>query len=703
MNINELQLGAIPLSPDILGKANIGLWAFELDEGKAPRMYADETMLRLIGLEHQVSPEETYHAWYDHIDIASYGLVAESVEKMTAGKHAEVQYPWHHPDGHTMIVRCGGVRNPLYTKGVRIEGTHRDVTDMLHFDEDNLRLIRQQEIQIRNSQLRADSLAFLADHDGGAKDFIDFFGDRILSLAGCDQVIFRDMNGNRTVYNAPGVSDVFAEICSRCPFSNPASEVYRNKIVQMDDCSLGFEGIHPEVGCQAKSSVMQHVYTDGKLSGLLTFHYLKEKHAFTEDEISMLKTIAVYLGLLLGRVSAKMLEQKNKEIEIERSANAAKTLFLNSMSHDIRTPMNAILGYASMAQKHIDERDLALGYLKKIGIAGNNLLELVNQVLDMSRIESGKMALSEEPADVVERAREMVEIMGSSARAKNISLKLKVIGVRNPGVYIDAGRMNQVIMNIIGNAIKYTPEGGDILYTVEQLESSEPGKGTYRFSVKDNGIGMSEEFITKIFEPFSRENTSTVSKIQGTGLGMSIVKRLVDLMGGTVSVESKHGKGTKISVTISMRLKETESSNPVEEEGAADKALLKGKRVLLVEDNEMNREIATMLLEEQGIVVESVEDGYAAIDKIRAVAEKADWEYYDFVLMDIQMPGITGYEATREIRSIPTPEGVHLPIIAMTANAFAEDRKLALEAGMDDHLAKPIDIESLWETLVKYV
>ena len=721
MKLKDLQLGAIALSPDILGKANIGLWAFELDEGKEPRMYVDETMLGLVGLKEQVSPELTYHAWYDNIDEGSYGLVADAVDKMVAGEHAEVQYPWHHPDGRTMIVRCGGVRNPQYTAGVRIEGTHQDVTLVTHFDEETRRRLERQELQIKESQLRADALAFISDHEPDVKAFLDFFGGRILELAGCDQVIYRNQNGERLIYNAPGVEDVSTEICGRCPFANITdTDIYPEGIALMNDCRKGFKGIFPDRECQAKSSVMQHVYSDGKLAGLLTFHYLTKYHDFSDEELGMLKTLAAYLGLLLGRVQTAQLrqqtlemEQLRRELEMQdrlkealkeaQSANMAKTLYLNSMSHDIRTPMNAIIGYTSMARKYVDDRDKALGYLNRIGIAGNNLLELINQVLDMSRIEAGKVVLDEEEADVIVKVREMAEIFEPTARDMGIEFENKIGAVSRSRVIADPGRINQVIMNLLGNAMKYTPEGGKVTYEVSEMPCDKPGYGTYVFTVQDTGIGMSKEYLEKIFEPFSRENTSTVSKIQGTGLGMSIVKRLVDLMGGTIEIESEQGKGTRITVTLTFKLaRDTEVQANARTNGA-DAHVLSGRRALLVEDNEMNREIAAVILEEQGIIVETADDGDVAVEMVRKIADRGDWGYYDFILMDIQMPRMNGYEATKLIRAIPGPESAHIPIIAMTANAFAEDRRHALNVGMDDHIAKPIDIKTLWETLAKFV
>ena len=412
-------------------------------------------------------------------------------------------------------------------------------------------------------------------------------------------------------------------------------------------------------------------------------------------------------GIIVDISADKKLEEQQAQLEealiMAQSASRSKTLFLNSMSHDIRTPMNAIMGYTSLIDKCIDDKEKILAYLGKINVAGNTLLELVNQVLDMSRIESGKIVLSEGTYDVVGKAYEMCEIVGNSAQVKNIKINTEIKDVNDRFVYADGGRMNQLAMNILGNAIKYTPEGGTIVHTVTQVASDRSGYGKYVFTTEDNGIGMSKEFLNSIFEPFSRENTSTVSKIQGAGLGMSIVKKLVDLMGGDIKIESEPWKGTRISITLSFRLAQKEESRQDTAGNMVYDGALRGKRVLLVEDNEMNREIATMLLKDQGLVVDTAEDGDIAVEIMRQLAEKGEWKYYDFILMDVQMPRMTGYTATTAIRILMAPGGVHIPIIAMTANVFAEDKRTALASGMDDHIAKPIDARVLWKTLTKYI
>ncbi len=382
-----------------------------------------------------------------------------------------------------------------------------------------------------------------------------------------------------------------------------------------------------------------------------------------------------------------------REKNAAEAANRAKTSFLFNMSHDIRTPMNAILGYEVMARKKSTD-PVVNDYLKKIDIAGNQLLSLVNQVLEMSRIESGKVVLSEQKIDMDQSAEVVRTIYASQAELKGLRFFVDVSKITHRHVIGDSDRVSQIMNNLIGNAIKYTREGGSIFNTVEEEPCEMPGYAVYRMTVEDTGIGMEEEFLPHIFEEFSREETSTVSHIQGTGLGMSIVKRLVDLMNGTIEVTSKPGVGSKFIVRIPLRI-DTETAAAPEKAAEHEEVSLQGMKILLVEDNEMNREIAEEILTEAGAEIDTAEDGVIAVGKV----EKSEPGQYDVILMDIQMPRMNGYEATKKIRSLPNKELAGIKIIAMTANAFAEDRQNALEAGMNDHLAKPIDVPKLLGTL----
>jgi signal transduction histidine kinase/CheY-like chemotaxis protein len=416
------------------------------------------------------------------------------------------------------------------------------------------------------------------------------------------------------------------------------------------------------------------------------------------------KNKLVRKGIILFR---NITAEKSKEIEANRrlsqalidarEASNAKTTFLFNMSHDIRTPMNAVTGFTAMAKKHVDNPEMVKGYLEKIDIAGKQLLSLVNQVLEMSRIESGKITLKEEKCDIGNVTAALMITYGSHAESKGIKFTATIANVEHRFVCIDSDRINQITANIIGNAIKYTLEGGSIDCTVNELPCDRKGYGSYVLTVEDTGIGMSPEFISHIYDEFTRENSTTVSHIQGTGLGMTIVKKLTDLMGGSVNIESQKGKGTKITVSIPMKWSKDQTPDMVNQPNMTLHPL-KGMRVLLVEDNEMNREIAEELLTEKGIIVDTANDGDIAVDKVRKAAPND----YELILMDVQMPRMNGYEASKAIRKLKDPIKSHIPIVAMTANAFEEDKQNALAAGMDGHLAKPIDEQKLIQMLADF-
>ena len=448
------------------------------------------------------------------------------------------------------------------------------------------------------------------------------------------------------------------------------------------------------------------------------------------------------------------LEKKNHELEIavqqEAAANRAKRDFLFNMSHDIRTPMNAIIGYTTLAETNLTQPAKVADYLRKISTASQHLLSLINDVLDMSRIESGRVVLEQKPVHLPTLVQDVQDIIQSNVTAKGLSFAVDLAGVRDEDVMADPLRLQRILLNILSNAVKFTPSGGSItLRVVEKsgegettsmeaagaassgageptsmeaagaasssagepismeaagagsssagestsLGTAGPGSngepvryGDYEFYVRDTGIGMSAEYQKHIFEQFSREETSTVSKTEGTGLGMPITKRLVEMMDGSIDLLSVQGQGTEFTVHLRLPL----CGAPKQETPVADPEFA-GMRLLVVEDNELNMEITTTVLEEAGFVVEQAVNGQAALEKIATAVPGQ----YALVLMDIQMPVMDGYEATRRIRALPDPAKAQIPIVAMTANAFAEDRENALAAGMNEHIAKPFDIHTL--------
>ena len=392
----------------------------------------------------------------------------------------------------------------------------------------------------------------------------------------------------------------------------------------------------------------------------------------------------------------KSLEQKNIALQLavqrETKANLAKREFLFNMSHDIRTPMNAIIGFTALAQTHIDDRGQVEDYLKKISVSSQHLLSLINDVLDMSRIESGKVTLEAKPVHLPELVHELRDIIQAIVSKKDLSLTLDTVGVENEDIIADPLRLEQILINVLANAVKFTPDGGQISLWIVQKDTAPAGYADFEFHIKDNGIGMSEEFQKHIFEQFARERTSTVSKIQGTGLGMAITKSLVDMMGGRITVKSGQGKGSEFTISLRFPIGEAKTGQTPP---AAKASAFTGKKLLVVEDNELNLEIASTLLKEAGFEVDTAENGKIAVEKVEA----ASADRYDLILMDIQMPEMDGYEATRRIRALPDAKKAALPIVAMTANAFEDDRKNALHAGMNGHIAKPLDIPKLFQVL----
>lgn len=377
------------------------------------------------------------------------------------------------------------------------------------------------------------------------------------------------------------------------------------------------------------------------------------------------------------------------------AANLAKTTFLFNMSHDIRTPMNAIIGFTDIAEKHIDDKQRVKESLAKVRMSSSHLLSLINDVLDMSRVESGTVKIDEEPICIDMLKDNLFSMLNGTAENKNISLTAIVDeSVKNHWVYVDRLRLMRVITNIISNSLKYTNPGGKIDLLIEEFPCDREGYAHYRYTISDTGIGMPKEYLAHVFEPFSRAESATKSGIQGTGLGMAITKSLTELMGGTVDIESEVNVGTTVRFDFENRI--AEPADPVAEDVKVE-SVLDGKKILLVEDNELNREIATEILDEEGAIVDTAEDGDIAVEKMK----NAHFGQYDLVLMDIQMPRMDGYEATREIRKLDDAYASSIPIVAMTANAFDEDKRNAFEAGMNGHIAKPIDISKLLSTLAE--
>ena len=403
-----------------------------------------------------------------------------------------------------------------------------------------------------------------------------------------------------------------------------------------------------------------------------------------------------------ARKAANDTQELNAKLQIAaenaESANRAKSAFLFNMSHDIRTPMNAIIGYADLASRHSDDPEKLEKYMENIQVCGQNLLMLLNNVLDLARIENDKTEMEYSVSDIEKDFRNCIAMFRNQVDSKGQTLTVTT-QLQYPYIYADIPHMTEVCTNLVSNAVKYTGAGGTIRCDVAQKPGEKEGWCDTVVTVADNGIGMSQEFQKHIFEPFERERTSTVSKVEGSGIGMGIVKKLVGLMGGTVEVESKIGVGSKFTVTIPCRIASEEETQAKRAADPADRESLCGTRILLTEDNDLNAEIATELLQEEGCTVDRAKDGVECVDML----EKAANGTYQIILMDVQMPVMNGYDAAKKIRRMDDPPKANIPIVAMTANAFSEDKQVALDAGMNDHIAKLIDMSVLVPTLRKYL
>ena len=433
---------------------------------------------------------------------------------------------------------------------------------------------------------------------------------------------------------------------------------------------------------------------------------------FLATGFSALSIIVIILVLLrkarkaeaAAKLAANDTQKLNEKLEIAlkkaEDASLAKTSFLNNMSHDIRTPMNVILGYAQLMENELNGKDIpeVLEHLEKLQQSGNLLLSIINNVLDMARIESGRMEIDENYCRIEDVWKSLFAVFDEKARKKNISLHY-TMNVEHEHVLTDVTKVKEILVNILSNAIKYTPAGGSVMVYVDELPCDESGYMIVRIRISDTGIGMSQDYLTKIFEAFTREKNTTKSKIAGTGLGMSIVKNYVDLLGGTIDVESELGKGSTFTVTLKHRIADERYyvKKHIEESGTGNE-ILEGRNILLAEDNDLNAEIAEAILERAGLRIERVENGIQCVNRILKMPAGT----YDMIFMDIQMPQMDGYKATQTIRNLPDKDKACISIIAMTANAFAEDKKKTMEAGMNAHLSKPLNVPELMDTIRKF-
>lgn len=641
---------------EILRASRMGMWRVEMEEGKPPRFYADEVMDELLGIDREITPEERFVFHRSRIHPEDMRLFQEYSDKLTEAR-TEIVYRYIHPVSGAMFVRCGGERDTSVTEYVAVTGIHQDISETVRIEKEKEAERRLAEL---NDSLRKEKLRQ------------DIYYKELLDIENCG-VLAYTMPGHKVIHmNAEalrmyGIESVEAAQRELGPLLRqvyyPDSEVLnqlkklRNEDDMVDyECIIG-KGKANECHALAKTKVV-HIPT-GERAVLTTF--------VDVSDMVMLKNA----------------------LRCAEEGSRAKSSFLFAMSHDLRTPMNAIIGYAELMEAHWGEKEVTTNYLQKLKGASQFLLALIGNVLEIARIESGKETLNEAPWNLMKLEETLDILLDGEIARKQLTVNRNV-NIRHANVYCDALKIREIIMNLLSNAVKYTSEGGKIVLDIEEKPSARDGFMTLQIRVSDNGIGISKEYVPYIFDAFTRERSSSESGIIGTGLGLRIVKSFVDLMNGDISVKSEPGKGTCFTVEISCRkIPEEELQQQMEEQ--PENVSLAGRRLLLAEDNGLNAEIAMTILQDADAEVELAADGKIAVDKLKDVPVG----YYDAILMDIQMPNMNGFEATKAIRQLENPILANIPIIAMTANAFEEDKKAAMDAGMNGHIGKPIHMDKV--------
>jgi signal transduction histidine kinase/ActR/RegA family two-component response regulator len=659
---------------ELLRMARTGLWTIELEEGREPRMYGDKAMLELLGLKGMPSPEECYREWYDRIDHDFYPMIETGVDEMIRNKRAEVQYPWEHPLWGTIYVRCGGVRDESYENGICLRGYHQNITDTIMLRE--------------KARLR----------------------DNVLSnLCQCYYSIYLfdlDNDVEEAIWQEDYIEKAGA-------FPKGSLKVYYEKFIRehvypQDQEKMRRAG-SPEFLKQILSEDRPVYDIDFRRQYPDRVQWVRSRFSVAQmKDASVSKVVFANMNIHQQKINEMQQEEENRKAlmtayETAKEASEAKSNFLAQMSHDIRTPMNAIIGMTAIAMSHSHEPERVEDCLKKINMSSSHLLALIDDVLDMSRIEKGKMQLMDGPFCMDKLVGEVLTIIRPSAEEKGHLLKVDTEDLKHRRLIGDSGRLRQVLLNLLSNSVKYTPGNGIVKLTVKEVAQRVAGFGNFVFIVEDSGIGMTEAFREYIFVPFLRDEKVREEHIQGTGLGMPITQGIVNAMQGSIQVESEPGRGSRFTVTLSLKLDEEEQK----EEDVSGKIVDAGRhrdvfsgrniRVLVAEDNEINMEIVRTILGEAGISTEGAFNGQEALSAFEASEDG----YFKAILMDLQMPVMDGYTAARKIRESVHPQAADIPVIALTANAFAEDIAKALAAGMNDHVAKPIDYERLFGVLEK--
>ena len=653
----------------IMAGAGLGMWSVENIEGQPHRMHLNAKMAELLGFSgvSAMSPEEMYDFWFNRVNPEGRESLMASVERMMSGNVEETTYLWEHPVLGDRYLRCTG-SGRVEGKGHVLSGYCSDIT---HF------VLKEKELQGAMARMGAELQR--------AYEVVKFVSKS------CTSIYRINMQNGRLMH----VSTVNEKVHNVLGNEGDAREGFMDfceKLVKPEwkEDMLAFTNLD-WVREQLKTKPIIKQEFECSACGWVIGSFVAGKRG--DDGYC---TEVVWTTVDVNEQKEKELRQLNALEEAKSAAveaNRAKSSFLLNMSHDIRTPMNAIIGFTGLLEKHQDEPERRHDYLKKLKESSALLLGLINNVLEMSRIEKGHLDVDIQAWGVEQMYDMFCSVFVDMMAHKGITF-CHSMDVEHEYLYCDPIKIRDVVLNLLSNAYKYTPSGGRVELYIRELPCEEEGNVIIETVVKDNGQGMSADYLPHLFEEFSREHTTTDIKVEGTGLGMPIVKNLLDLMGGTIEVESELGKGTAFNVRTKHRI--AKKSDVVNVDMANISCVdFRGKRILLVEDSDLNAEIAMEILRDVDFLVERAEDGLKCVEMI----DKAPAGYYDLVLMDIQMPRMNGYEATRIIRKMENREKANITILAMTANAFEEDKREALEAGMNAHLSKPIEVDKLIKTL----
>lgn len=631
----------------VLKENSIGIWKLDGNQ-----LYGDECFLKLIGVSKEMNAQACLKFHLSHVHPEDQEQFSEYIRKLNE-ERTEIVYRFLHPEKGVMMIRCSGKKMEDGT----IAGIHQDISDIVRLEKDK---ILETYLAETNEKLRNQNVA---------------------------------------------QNDYYKEILDELPCGVFAYTVKEHKIVHLNKRALDMFHIDSleKAQCKMRSIFEKFEYPDSttnerlialrKYDNSVDFEVIinpketYEVHALAKSKVFMNPDHErIIITIFLDISNLVMLKQA---LEQAKEGSAAKSAFLFNMSHDLRTPLNAIIGFSELMKSHWDDAKVSRNYLEKIDESSQYLLSLINNILEMSKIESGKEELKEKPWDNYTSCDNLLQFFEPDIRQKNQTLNYSV-NIQHNMILTDSLKIREIYVNLMSNAIKYTDAGGTISFSLEEIEKEE-GLSDYKAIVQDTGIGISKDYLPHIFENFSRQKTSSESGVIGTGLGMPIVKKLVELMHGTISIESEEGKGTTVIVNLPHRYIIEKEEVDVADDKEID---LTGKHILLVEDNDLNAEIAQTLLEDKGIKVTWTKDGLEAITMVKENA----MDCFDCILMDIQMPKMNGFEACKVIRSLPNNRS-QIPIIALTANAFEEDRKDCLDAGMSEHVSKPIEIQSLLQTI----